>query len=403
MAGDVLFEETDLLAVEIEPLLLFQHPLLGRGLVLQSGLEFVLRPFEGPFEVGAPAGELVGFLAPGVDLVASALHLGAQAAHLAVVRLQALVEQLEAPAAAGAGGAQPFAVDLGGFELGLGAVEILLEPGAPAFGGGQLFLEVLALLGHPFDLAGDLLLLGRKGVGFGVEAAVAGGGILHARPAHGQLLAELGHFALEPVGLAGEGGALGHQAVEEVGGVVELAFEVGDLPGEDRQRSLPLQHAGSGHLAFDVEGAGLHPDAFAAQEGEAGMEPGQPLGVRGGAHQEGGGKGGGEVLGEAQGLAQGEDHRRIVHHRPGLGGAGLALDEHGGRTAGEGGGEAAGALARLQHHGIGETAEVDVEGAFPTFDGVGLARQVDGGVDAGRGERLGQGGPALGVGAGELV
>ena len=156
---------------------------------------------------------------------------------------------------------------------------------------------------------------------------MAGGGVLHAGLAHGQLLAELGDLALQPVGLAGERGALGDQAVEEGRGVAELVFEVGDLPAQGRQLALPLQHAGGRHLAFDVEGAGLHPDAVAGEEGEAGMEPGQPLGVGVAAHQEGGGEGGGEVFGEAQGLAQGEDHGRIVHHRPGFRRAGLALDE----------------------------------------------------------------------------
>ncbi len=230
VAGDVLFQQADLLAVQVEPLLLFEHAFLGRGPMLQGGLQLVLRALQRADQVAAAARELVRLLAPGRDLAHAALHLGAQAAHLTVVGFEALVEQLEAAAAAGAGGAQPLAVSLGGFQLALGALDVRGEVAGCLLGGGQLFLEVLALRDEALDVAGDVQLLGGERVAFRRETAMAGGGVLHAGLAHGQLLAELGHFALQPVGLAGERGALGHQAVEQGGGVEELVFEVRNLP-----------------------------------------------------------------------------------------------------------------------------------------------------------------------------
>jgi len=207
------------------------------------------------------------------------------------VRLQALVEQLQPAAPAGAGRAQAFAVGLGGFQLGLGAVEVLLQAGVARLGGGQILLELAAALGHALDLAGDLLLLGGERLGLGGQPPVAGRGVFQARPTDCQLLAELGHLALQAVGFAGQGGALGHQPVEQL--------EVRDLRSERGALALALQHAGGRHLAFEVEGAGLHPHAFAGEEGHSRMQPGQPLGVGGGAHEEGGGQGRRQLLGES--------------------------------------------------------------------------------------------------------
>ena len=231
---------------------------------------------------------------------------------------------------------------------------------------------------------------------------MAGRGVLHARLADRQLLAELRHLALEPVGLLGEPRALGDELVEQGAGIAELGLEIGDLLAERGELAAALQHAGVGDLPLDVEGAGLHPQPLAAEERQPGVLAGEPLGVRRGAHQEGGGERARQIVGEPQGLGEGEDDRGIVDHRPGLGGAGLALDQHGGRAAGQGLREAAGALAGVEHDGVGEGAEIDVEAALPPLDSLGLAGEVDRDVDAGGGERLLQGGPALGVGALEL-
>src|SRR6202035_2809562 len=144
------------------------------------------------------------------------------------VRLQALGEEVEPAAAPGARRAQALAGALGGLRLRLRAVVVLLETDLPRLGGRQLLLEAGLALGQTRELADDLLLLRGQRLLLGGEAAVAGCGVLLPRLGDGALLTELRHLALQPGGVARQGGALRDQAVEGGAGLGQRRFELRD-------------------------------------------------------------------------------------------------------------------------------------------------------------------------------
>ncbi len=261
---DALLEQPDLLAVDVEALLLFEHPLLGDGALLEGGLQLLLGAVDGGFELGAPGDQPLGLLLPGADLAAAGFDLLGQAVHLAVLGFEALVEQLQPAAPAGARGPQALAGRLGRLGSAWARSKSSWRPAWWAVGGGELRLQVPLPFGDAGDLAEDLLLLGGEGLLLGGEPAVAGGGVLLAGLGDGALLAELADLALEAVGVARQTGALGDQTLEQGTGLLEVGFELRGLAvpraASSRSRS---RTPGVGDLALDMEGAGLDPDSVA--------------------------------------------------------------------------------------------------------------------------------------------
>src|SRR5262249_19132405 len=158
--------------------------------LLQRRLQIGLGLADGRLQLTAADRQALGVLAPEGHLLAGALDVAAHPVLLAVVRFEALVEQLQAAAAARARRAPRLAVALGGLQLGLRAVEALLDRPVTLLGRGEVFEDLSTALVDPLQLAQDRVLLAAQRLALGGEAAMAGRQVLLARPADRELLAE---------------------------------------------------------------------------------------------------------------------------------------------------------------------------------------------------------------------
>ena len=242
---------------------------------------------------------------------------------------------------------------------------------------------------------------------------MAGHRVLLARPGDGELLALPGDGALLVVLGARGLRAQRDQPLELRFGRLELALERRDRLVQLRLLALALEHARLAAPAGDVHHAALDPEAFGRQEGGTPVAARQPLGGGGVLDQVGGGERGGQRRVQAEGPAERQDHGGVVDLdgllavglsvRPRASPRGERLDELGGRSLFEAAGELQRVAVGVDHHRVGELAQVAVEGPLPAVDGAHPVGQVGRLGDALVGQGLLEGGAPLGVGAGELL
>ena len=393
---DAGFQAADRVAVGVELLLLFEHRLLGAGLLLQCGLQFLLGVFHRLVELAEALAEGLVLVLPDGELLFGVGDLATHAGCFLALGLQALLQQLQPPAPAGPLGAQGLAAFLGRLYLGLHFIEAL---GLLLVGLLQLGYAPCQALPHVVELGAlalQLVALADDALKFLVDLLAPRLGVLAPRLGDGALAAQLGGPVLEAADLARQARALLHQPLQGGAGLPEARLGARNLVLDLVQLALAGQHARRGLFALHPQRAALAPQAVAGEKRDAGMLRRQTQRVVGVLHQVGRRQRRTEILRQVErGRQAGDDGGIVDAGVDGGAGTECAKKDARGVDFGKGASRLQRIGVRIEEDCVGQLAQKMVDAVFPALPRLHLVGQEAGLVDADLGQRLDQASPAL--------